>query len=245
MKRSTALLSAFLLVPALAVAQRRLPAARSSGGSASSFKTTYNHSAPAQSAPRPRSSATAPHHNSQGPAGRSQPAAAPMRSMRGGWSAGSHAPRRSHNGYWFSDYGSRSLPRTRAVRGVEGEGAPPPAEAPQGNDRTYLNTPGAFIRTEGLGYKVGPGGPERLHEIEGGGRVAADERYAQSLTTHRGLFTGPRDTPPSTNPGGTASGNNAITPNTIIDNSITGNGNNNGHNSNNGGQGNGNGVGGD
>lgn len=236
MDRKILVLTLLILAPGLAGAQRRVSAGRASGGSGSSFKTTANH-APAAQRAAPGAHVTTSHHSA--PAQASSPnRAAPARSFRGG--SYSPSPRRSQNSSWFSGSGA---PLSRSsTRRLDGDGDAPPAEAPQGNDRTYLNTPGALIRTEGLGAKIGPGSPERVHEIEGGGRIAADERYTQNQTNQRGLFVGARDTPPNPT-GGTASGNNSITPNstTNIDNSISGNGNNNGHNSNNGGQGNGNG----
>lgn len=234
MKKTLVVLAVAVLVPAFASAQRRVSANRASSGSRQSFKTTYNHAAPAQSSPAPRSFVTTSNHAA--PAQASSHRGAPVRALRGGsprgFSGGAYSPRRSQGSSWYSNYGqSRGLSRPRVSRrvdGGEGEGG-----AETGNGRTYLNTPGALIRTEGLGARVGPAEPARQHAVEGGSFVAGDSRYLQAQTNHQGLFVGPRDTPPNPSPGWGVTGNNSITPNTtIVNNNTSGNGNNNGHNNN-------------
>ena len=92
-------------------------------------------------------------------------------------------------------------------------GSTTPAEEDNGN--TWRNTPGALIRSEGMGFTwTQPAAPERLHTIESGNRVTYEESKGQNLTNHQGLMIGAKDTPPP--PGGAftgsvASGRNAIT----------------------------------
>lgn len=75
-------------------------------------------------------------------------------------------------------------------------------------------TPGAFLRTEGLGFRAEPGTPAgTTHEIQAGSRITYEEQKGLATTNHKGAFQGPRDTPPNPNgwASGQASGRNGIT----------------------------------
>ena len=94
--------------------------------------------------------------------------------------------------------------------GGTGDGTTPP---PQRQPGDFGTVDGALLRSEGLGFKYEAADPARQFAVEGGDHISADENRVIALGG-RGVFTGPRDTPPGANT--TASGSNAITANATL-----------------------------
>ncbi|MCX5796744.1 MAG: hypothetical protein NTY77_14715 [Elusimicrobia bacterium] len=87
----------------------------------------------------------------------------------------------------------------------------PPAEAPA-YIPPYDYTPGALIRTEGLGYKATPTNDARWANNDPGYAIVQDPQQTVTLNPFPGIHVGRADRLPSA---GGASGRNAITPNEV------------------------------
>ena len=124
------------------------------------------------------------------------------------------------HGSGFRGGASRGVARGSFGRAAKAAPTPPtsapqtPTPAPETPTPAPWAVPGALIRTEGLGFTEGPGGPFSQLTINAGDKVGADG--ARALENQPGLFRGPKDAlpPPSPQAGGAAaSGRTAITPN--------------------------------
>ena len=80
----------------------------------------------------------------------------------------------------------------------------------------YLYTPGALIRTEGLGYKATPTNDAHWQNNDLGYAIVQDPSQTVTLDPFPGVHKGPADKLPPANAGsGKASGANAITANAV------------------------------
>ena len=88
-----------------------------------------------------------------------------------------------------------------------------PAEAPP----PYTYTPGALIRSEGLGYAAAPANDARWQTTAPGYAIVQDLNQSVLLNPFPGIRVGPADKLPPPTPGrlGSASGRNAITANNV------------------------------
>jgi hypothetical protein len=109
----------------------------------------------------------------------------------------------------FQKRGSFTARRADAPAGESSQTDSPPP---------YLYTPGALIRTEGLGYDAVPTNDARWQTTAPGYAIAQDPNQSTLLNPFPGIRVGPADKLPPPNPWGSgrASGRNAITPNTVV-----------------------------
>ena len=110
--------------------------------------------------------------------------------------AGGNQRRMANTSYWGSP-ASQQLGHN--LRRADGDTPNPQA------------TPGAFLRTEGLGFRNEPASPSgQFHVVDAGERVAYEPGKGQNVGG-AGAFVGPKDKlpPPNPNSGG-ASGQNGI-----------------------------------
>jgi len=114
--------------------------------------------------------------------------------------------------------------KAAAARTMADDPPTPAPPAPQ-EPAPYYYTPGALIRSEGLGYTTKATDDARTHVVEAGYKIGLEEDKALTLNPHRGAHYGPPDKLPPPNPGmgGDASGRNAITPNTVTSGNGSGN----------------------
>jgi len=92
------------------------------------------------------------------------------------------------------------------------------ADAPQTESPPpYLYTPGALIRTEGLGYTATPTNDTHWQTTAPGYAIVQDPAQSVLLDPFPGIHVGPADrmTTSAASAGGRASGRNAITPNAV------------------------------
>jgi hypothetical protein len=122
--------------------------------------------------------------------------------------------------------------------------APEPPTGGSGNGIPAVLMPGQLIRTAGLGALTSqPDVTPAMHTVEAGNRIAYEDSKGYAITTHQGVFTGPKDTPPPANPlfgGSSGAGGSGITENVNVNttnNSHSNNGNGNGNGGGNGGDG--------
>ena len=85
-----------------------------------------------------------------------------------------------------------------------GSGGAAPTTSP---DLPSVLVPGQLIRTAGLGALTSkPDAEPSTFAVEAGPKIGYDESKGYALTTHKGVFEGPKDTPPTANPGTGGSG---------------------------------------
>jgi hypothetical protein len=115
---------------------------------------------------------------------------------------------------------SRSLTsgRIRGQRTLKGGSAAPQPPAPTPAPvyvPPYDYTPGALIRTAGLGYTATPTNDAHYANNDAGYAIVQDPKQTMILDSYSGARVGAADRLPPANPalGGNASGRNAITPN--------------------------------
>jgi hypothetical protein len=116
----------------------------------------------------------------------------------------------------------RGFGNQRSV-GTRGKVTPqPPTPAPTPTPAPvyvppYDYTPGALIRTAGLGYTMTPANDAHYANNDPGYAIVQDPSQTQVLNPFPGVHVGPADKLPPPNPGlgGNASGRNAITPNSV------------------------------
>src|SRR4051812_14041994 len=175
--------AAALLAPAASAAPRRVsvnhvnpPSHTGSSGSSSA--------APASS---PVFYGTPPAAAGNPLAGASQALAATSRVAAGGSSRGFSGGRGPHRDVNSGSFWGRRI--DEAPTGGSGNGMP------------SVLMPGQLIRTAGLGAVVSqPDSQPAMHTVEAGNRIAYEDNKGYAITTHQGVFTGPKDTPPTANP---------------------------------------------
>jgi hypothetical protein len=130
--------------------------------------------------------------------------------------ARSSAPRalsgRGSSQAFSSNRGGIHIQRLAAATGSDDPQPPAPAPTPV---PPYDYTPGALIRTAGLGYTVTPTNDAHYSNNDPGYAIVQDPEQAPLLNPCVGVHMGPPDKYPTPNPvgHGNASGRNAITPN--------------------------------
>jgi len=161
----------------------------------------------------------APAVRSAGTSSGSRTPATPAQSRAQGFSANAAAIRARP--FTFASRSASAFRNFRPLsRGQRRAGSDPPAD-PQPTDPApeyippYDYTPGALIRTAGLGYTTTPTNDAHWQNQDLGYAIAQEEGRSWLLNPHVGAHYGPPDKLPPPNPGsmGAASGRTAITPN--------------------------------
>ncbi|MBI5239697.1 MAG: hypothetical protein HY926_04435 [Elusimicrobia bacterium] len=151
----------------------------------------------------------------------------------------SRGGRRTRSGGWTSGFDKFNF---RKQGSFTARRADAPAESGEQTESPppYLYTPGALIRTEGLGYTAAPANDSRWQTTAPGYAIVQDPNQSFLLTPFPGIHVGPADKLPPPTPGrlGSASGRNAITPNSaaLPDEGSGGSADSGGHNRDQGGK---------
>jgi hypothetical protein len=224
MKTTVLLAAAILIMPSILQAQSRSrparPAARTAfrGAAVVTHKAAaprvYRSSVSQASAPAASNPARTARLSTASQAARPQ-AIQPARAGGMGSFNGTDRARSARN--WSSRFDRLSFQRRGSFTARRAD-APAGESSQTDSPPPYLYTPGALIRTEGLGYDAVPANDARWQTTAPGYAIVQDPNQSILLNPFPGIRVGPADKLPPPNPWGSgrASGRNAITPNAVV-----------------------------
>ncbi|MDD5630069.1 MAG: hypothetical protein PHU21_13455 [Elusimicrobia bacterium] len=236
---TVSLLAALLLLPSAVLAESNRRGFASSRASSRRFSSAPHATRPIVShiAPAPRAAvatvAPTPRGSAVTPVSVNPAAVTPAGVTAVGVNS-RFAPQRGRSGWSQGGFDNLGLKRTRAFGVRRADEPQTPAPAPAENP-PYNYTPGALIRTEGLGYKATPTDDARWQNNDPGYAITQDPGNTVVLNPFAGIHVGPPDRQPAANAGG-ASGRNAITPNPVGFADSGGSADSSGHNRDQGGK---------